>query len=76
MVDKAGGSALVYACKEGRAQTALALLAKGAQLDHILAGGATALDFCAGKASMLDVAVAIRSRGGRLAAEVKARAAN
>ena len=71
-VDISGYSALTYASSWSRASTALLLVEAGAALNFLTTGnGITALNF-ADKEGLAAVSIAIRARGGRTGAELKA----
>ena len=71
-VNTYGNSALFLACYERRAATAMLLVEAGAALNLVNCYGKSALDYASEK-GLHDVAAAIRARGGRTAAELKAR---
>ena len=73
VTNASGGSALIFACMNGRVKTAQLLVSKGAELDFVRKVNGhleAALDHCAGKAALLDLAVLLRSKGGHLASEL------
>ena len=72
IVSANGNSALIVACLHGCRGTALLLAGASASLNQLNAGGETALDVCAGKEELAEVAAAIRAKGGSTAAELKA----
>ena len=71
LVDKDGDTALILACTDRRAATALLLVDAGAALDTADASGRRALDW-ADEKGLEAVSAAIRTRGGRTVAENKA----
>jgi ankyrin repeat protein len=71
VVDKGGCSALMQACAHKRATTALVLVDRGAALNFVDGDGKSALDWACEKCSGA-VPAAIRARGGRTAAEIRA----
>jgi ankyrin repeat protein len=71
LVDSWGYSALIHACYYKRAATALLLVEAGAAPHQVNNDGKSALDY-AGESGLEAVAAAIRARGGRTGAELKA----
>ena len=71
VVDKDGRSALTQACTHKRVTTALVLVDRGAALNFVDSDGKSALDWACEKCSGA-VPAAIRARGGRTAAEIRA----
>jgi ankyrin repeat protein len=71
LVNKTGDSALIWACYYKRVTTALLLVEAGAALNHVDGSCKSALDW-ARENGLATVAAAIRARGGRTGAELKA----
>ena len=71
LVDKQGISALQWACYLEKAASALLLVEAGAALNQVAINGKSALDE-ADRKGLAAVAAAIRARGGRTGAELKA----